>query len=61
VKQTAVVIATLSTTTRHRARLLPKMARKILANLPAQYYSYADEIGITALFPLKINQFRDRN
>jgi hypothetical protein len=61
VKQTAVIIATLSTTARHRARLLPKMARKTLANSPAQYYSYANEIGITALFQLKIHQFRDRN
>jgi hypothetical protein len=61
VKQTAVIIATLSTTARHRARLLPKMARKTLANSPARYYSYADETGITALFPLKIQQFRDRN
>jgi hypothetical protein len=61
VKQTAAVTATLSTTARHSASLLPKTARKTLANSPTWYYSYADEIGITDLSPLKIYQFRDRN
>ena len=60
-KQTAVLIATLSTTAPRAGQPAPKMTREALANSPARQYSYADEIGITDLSPLKIHQFRDRN